>query len=70
MRLPDGRRVLSQALAAPIAAEVARLIAESGPGRRARTDDGEVYTTTAVELIVEVAADTTRHATVGITRIP
>ncbi|MFI8872520.1 ATP-dependent DNA ligase [Streptomyces sp. NPDC055243] len=69
VRLPDGRRVLSQALTAPIAAAVARLVAESGPGRRARTDDGETYTTTGRGLIVEVEAGTTRHATVAVTRV-
>ncbi|WP_245239323.1 DNA ligase [Streptomyces sp. MZ04] len=68
VRLPDGRRVLSQALTASLAAEVARHIADAGPGRRARTDDGEQYTTTA-GLVVEVASGTTRHATVMVTRI-
>lgn len=67
--LPDGRRVLSQALTAPVAAEVARLIAESGPGRRARTDDGEAYTTTGGGLVVEVESGTTRHATVAVVRV-
>ncbi|MGW0905065.1 ATP-dependent DNA ligase [Streptomyces sp. NPDC002853] len=69
VRLPDGRRVLSQALTAQIAAEVARLVADSGPGRRARTDDGEAYTTTGRGLVVEVEAGTTRHATVAVTRV-
>lgn len=67
--LPDGRRVLSQALTAPVAAEVARLVAESGPGRRAGTDDGERYTTTGRGLVVEVEAGTTRHATVAVVRV-
>ncbi|WP_409239423.1 ATP-dependent DNA ligase [Streptomyces sp. PA5.6] len=66
--LPDGRRVLSRALTAPVAAEVARLVAESGPGRRARTDDGEAYTTAGDGLVVEVEAGTTRHATVAVLR--
>ncbi|MEW2393142.1 DNA ligase [Streptomyces venezuelae] len=65
--LPDGRRVLSQTLTAPLAAEVARAIAAAGPGRRARTDGGESYTTTT-GLTVEVAAGTTRHAVVTVTR--
>ncbi|MGW7276520.1 hypothetical protein ACWGH5_39250 [Streptomyces sp. NPDC054864] len=69
VRLPDGRRVLSQALAAPVAAEVARLVADSGPGRRARTDAGEAYTTTGAGLTVEVEAGTTRHATVAVMRV-
>ncbi|MEU5902498.1 ATP-dependent DNA ligase [Streptomyces venezuelae] len=67
--LPDGRRVLSRALTAPVAAEVARLAAESGPGRQARTDDGEAYTTTGSGLVVEVEAGTTRHATVAVMRV-
>ncbi|MEU6996668.1 DNA ligase, partial [Streptomyces sp. NPDC046465] len=52
--LPDGRRVLSQALTPPLAAAVAALVADSGPGRRARTDNGEAYTTTGRGLVVEV----------------
>jgi ATP-dependent DNA ligase len=67
--LPDGRRVLSQALPPPIVNEVARLIADSGPGRRARTDDGETYTTTGQGLVVEVESGTTRHATVAVVRV-
>lgn len=67
--LPDGRRVLSQALTAPLSAEVAQLIAESGPGRRARTDDGETYTTTGRGMVVEVESGTTRHATVAVVRV-
>jgi ATP-dependent DNA ligase len=45
--LPDGSRALSQALTAPVAAEVARHIAQAGPGRRARTSNGETYVTTS-----------------------
>ncbi|MFI1676334.1 hypothetical protein [Streptomyces sp. NPDC020607] len=67
--LPDGRRVLSQALTAPLAAAVARLIADSGPGRPAPTDDREEYTTTGAGLVVEVAAGTTRHAAVAVMRV-
>ncbi|MFF1714620.1 DNA ligase [Streptomyces sp. NPDC058268] len=69
VRLPDGRRMLSQALTAPVAAEVARLVAGSGPGRRARTDAGEAYTTTGAGLVVEVESGTTRHATVAVMRV-
>lgn len=67
--LPDGRRTLSQPLTPPLAAAVAELVAASGPGRRARTDDGEPYTTTGHGLVVEVEAGTTRHATVAVTRV-
>ncbi|MFF8656792.1 ATP-dependent DNA ligase [Streptomyces huasconensis] len=69
VRLPDGRRVLSQALTPLVAAEVARLAAESGPGQRARTDDGEEYTATGAGMVVEVEAGTTRHATVAVLRV-
>ncbi|WP_055530019.1 ATP-dependent DNA ligase [Streptomyces alboniger] len=68
VRLPDGRRVLSRALTAPLSAALARFIAAAGPGQRAHTDDGERYTTLE-GLVVEVAAGTTRHATVSVTRI-
>ncbi|MEV1025894.1 DNA ligase [Streptomyces sp. NPDC050264] len=66
VRLPDGRCVLSQAVIAQVAAEMARHITESGPGRRARTDDGEAYTTTGEGLVVEVVAGMARHATVAV----
>lgn len=69
LRLPDGRRVLSQALTPPVAAEVARHVAEVGLGRRARTEDGEAYTTLGGGLVVEVLAGTTRHAVVTVTRV-
>lgn len=69
VRLPDGSRVLSQALTAPIAAEVARHVAKAGPGRRARTSGGEAYVTTSHGLVVEVLAGTTRHAVVTVTRV-
>ncbi|MEU1015322.1 DNA ligase [Streptomyces sp. NPDC005898] len=67
--LPDGRSALSQALAAPLAAEIARLVADAGPSRRGRTDDGEDYQTTDPGLVVEVEAGMTRHATVAVTRV-
>lgn len=66
--LPDGRRVLSRPLAAPLAAELGLRIRDAGPGRRARSDDGEEYTTTSAGL-VEVGAGTTRHATWTVTRV-
>lgn len=69
VQLPDGRRVLSRAITAPIAAAVARHIAATGPGAREYTDDREPYTSTGRGLVVEVAAGTTRHATVSITRL-
>ncbi|MGW4393336.1 hypothetical protein [Streptomyces sp. NPDC004685] len=64
VRLPDGSRVLSQALTAPVAAEIARHILDTVPGRRARTSAGEAYVTTSRGLVVDVLAGTTRHAVV------
>lgn len=69
VQLPDGRRVLSRAVTAPVAASVARHIAATGPGEREHTDDGEPYTAVRNGLVVEVASGTTRHATVSITRL-
>jgi ATP-dependent DNA ligase len=69
VRLPDGSRVLSQALTAPVAAEVARHVLDAGPGRSARTSAGEAYVTTSRGLVVEVLAGTTRHAVVTVARV-
>lgn len=69
VRLPDGRRVLSRAVTAPVAASVARHIAATEAGGREHTDDGEQYTAVQNGLVVEVASGTTRHATVSITRL-
>ncbi|MGP3771816.1 ATP-dependent DNA ligase [Streptomyces sp. SDT5-1] len=69
VQLPNGRRVLSRSLTAPIAAEVARYVAEADPGLRAVTDNGEEYATVPRGPVVEVAAGTTRHATVTVTRV-
>ncbi|MEU2357706.1 DNA ligase [Streptomyces misionensis] len=68
VRLPDGRTTLSQALKAPLAAQVALLLASKGPARRAHTIGGDAYS--AVDLgVVEVLAGTTRHAVVTVTRV-
>ncbi|MGW6361306.1 ATP-dependent DNA ligase [Streptomyces sp. NPDC055092] len=69
VRLPDGSRVLSQALTAPLAAEIARHVLDAGPGRRARTSAGDAYVTTSQGLVVEVLAGTTRHSVVTVTRV-
>lgn len=69
LRLPDGRTVLSRAVSAPVAMEVARHAASSEPGMHARTGDGEEYTTIGPGLVAEVEAGTTRHATVSVTRL-
>ncbi|WP_306324126.1 MULTISPECIES: DNA ligase [unclassified Streptomyces] len=69
LRLPDGRKVLSQALPAKLAAQLAPLLRESGPGGRARIADGTPYLAVATGPVVEVLAGTTRHATVTVTRL-
>ncbi|WP_053084757.1 hypothetical protein [Streptomyces viridochromogenes] len=69
VRLPDGRVALTQALEAPLAAQVAVHFAASGPPRGARTRAGEPYTTASPGLVVEVLAGTTRHAVVTVTRL-
>jgi ATP-dependent DNA ligase len=63
-----GRRALSQALTAPLAAAVSAHAAAGPPGRRVRRGDA-TYTTVAPGLIVEVLAGTTRHAVVTVTRV-
>lgn len=69
VRLPDGRTALSQALGAPLAAQIAVHLAVSPASGRGRTDIGEAYTAVAPDLIVEVLAGTTRHAVVTVTRL-
>jgi ATP-dependent DNA ligase len=69
VRLSDGRVALTQPLKAPLAAQVAVHLAESGPPRNARTHAGEAYTTATPGLVVEVLAGTTRHAVVTATRL-
>ncbi|MEV6702578.1 hypothetical protein AB0M68_36520 [Streptomyces sp. NPDC051453] len=68
VRLPDGSRILSQALTASVTAEVARHVLNSGPGRRARTV-GEAYATTNAGLVVKVLAGTTRHGVLRVTPV-
>ncbi|MEU5900523.1 ATP-dependent DNA ligase [Streptomyces venezuelae] len=69
VRLPDGRRVRSQTLTAPLASDIGRYLTAASPGEHAHTTDGEPYTTTDAAVVVEAAAGTTRHAVVTITRI-
>ncbi|MER5888899.1 hypothetical protein ABT160_34160 [Streptomyces sp. NPDC001941] len=69
VRLPDGRRALSQRLTAPLAARVSGHLHAHGPGRAARTDEDEPYRTTGAGLVVEVLAGTTRHTVVTVTRV-
>ncbi|MCX5239772.1 DNA ligase [Streptomyces prunicolor] len=69
VRLPDGRTALTQALSAPLAAQVSGHIAVSGPSGRARTARGDVYATVGSGLVVEVLAGTSRHSVVSVTRL-
>ncbi|MET9765043.1 hypothetical protein ABZ016_39285 [Streptomyces sp. NPDC006372] len=69
VRLPNGRIALTQALKAPLSAQVAVHFAASGPPRSARTRVAEPYTSAAPGLVVEVLAGTTRHAVVTVTRL-
>ncbi|MEV5950369.1 ATP-dependent DNA ligase [Streptomyces sp. NPDC051993] len=69
VRLPDGRRALTQRLTAPLSGAAAARLASAGPGGRARTDGGDTYTSVSTDLMVEVLAGTTRHAVVTVTRI-
>lgn len=69
VEFPDGRRALSQALTAPLAAAVSAHVAAAGPGRRARSRAMGSFTTVAPGLTVEVLAGTTRHAVVTVTRV-
>ncbi|GGU44492.1 ATP-dependent DNA ligase [Streptomyces violascens] len=70
VRLPDGRRALTQRLTAPLAGAAAARLAAAGSGGRARTDGGDTYTSATTDLTVEVLAGTTRHAVVTVTRVP
>lgn len=69
VELADGRRFLSRALTAPLAAAVSAHVAVTGPGRRARSRATGSYTTVAPGLTVEVLAGTTRHVVVTVTRV-
>ncbi|MFI6464517.1 DNA ligase [Streptomyces sp. NPDC050538] len=69
VRLPDGRVRLTRAIGAQLAAQVAALLTLSEPGRTAALGTGEVYTAVVVDLMVEVLAETTRHAVVTATRL-
>ncbi|MFF3884067.1 ATP-dependent DNA ligase [Streptomyces sp. NPDC001914] len=69
VELPDGRRALSQALTAPLAAAVSAHIASAGPGRRVHARATGSYTTVSPGLTVEVLAGTTRHPVVTVTRV-
>lgn len=69
VRLPDGHTALSQALKAPLVAQVAGLVAAKGPAQRAWTDSGDVYSAVELDAVVEVLAGTTRHAVVTVTRL-
>ncbi|MEV0990940.1 ATP-dependent DNA ligase [Streptomyces sp. NPDC049949] len=67
--LPGGRIARSQRLSPLLAGEIGRVLAAASAGARARLEDGEPYVTTTVELVVEVAAGTTRHPVVSVVRV-
>lgn len=69
VRLPDGRVRLTRAIGPRLAAQVAAQLTLSEPGRTAALGTGEVYTAVVVDLMVEVLAETTRHAVVAVTRL-
>ncbi|MFC9679024.1 ATP-dependent DNA ligase [Streptomyces sp. NPDC056948] len=70
VRLPGGRIALSQALKTPLAAQVSAHLVAGQPSRRARTNAGDTYRTTAHGPVVEVLAGTSpRHAVVTVTRL-
>ncbi|WP_244315390.1 hypothetical protein [Streptomyces glaucescens] len=69
VRLPDGRTALSQALKAPLAAEMAQVLAGAPRPRRAATAGGEPYSAVVTGTVVEVLSGTTRHAVVTVTRV-
>ncbi|WUV40750.1 DNA ligase (plasmid) [Streptomyces sp. NBC_01483] len=66
-RLPDGRIALSQRLTTALATRIApHLVPQPG---RAYTQGGDAYTPVSGEVVVEVAAGTTRHAVVTVVRL-
>ncbi|WP_051853509.1 site-specific integrase [Streptomyces aureocirculatus] len=65
----DGRRVLSQRLTPALTTQAAAYLRGAGPGRRARTDDGEPYITAPHGMTAEAASGTTRHAVVTVNRL-
>lgn len=69
VRLPDGQVALSQRLSVPLAAEIAPRLVVAASGRRLRARGGEAYTAVDTDVVVEVAAGTTRHAVVTVTRV-
>ena len=70
VQLPDGRTALTQKLAAPLAGQIASLLAAAGPPRAGCTSSGQPYTAVPhPPAVVEITAGTTRHAVVTATRL-
>ncbi|MFD3517451.1 ATP-dependent DNA ligase [Streptomyces sp. NPDC058657] len=69
VRLPEGREMRSRRLTAPVRRDIAAHLQGQEPSPSARTEDGDPYTLCPPELLVEVLAGTTRHATVTVTRV-
>ncbi|MEU8482329.1 ATP-dependent DNA ligase [Streptomyces sp. NPDC048641] len=69
VRLPDGRIALTQMLTPLLTAQVASSLSEAALAGRAATAAGEEYRSAATDVVVEVAAGTTRHAVVTMIRV-
>jgi bifunctional non-homologous end joining protein LigD len=69
VRLPDGRAVLSQTLATPLAGQVGACVVTPPGCAYGRTDAGETYTVTMPGLVVEILAGTVRHTGFTVTRL-
>ncbi|MFD4320469.1 DNA ligase [Streptomyces sp. NPDC058548] len=69
VRLADGRTVLTQRLPAALARDAAAYLTAAAPGPPAATTAGDTYTTTPVDLVVEVLEGTTRHQVVTASRV-
>jgi ATP-dependent DNA ligase len=68
VRLPGGRRAVSQRLPAALAAQAAALLQDSG-ALTGGTVDGERYSPAAAGLVAEVLAGSTRHRVATVTRV-
>jgi ATP-dependent DNA ligase len=69
VRLPDGRRRACLPLSAELAAQAAAFLTAAGPGRRARTEDGEPYATCAAGLTARAVTGPARHAVITVTAV-
>ncbi|MEU6847461.1 hypothetical protein ABZ930_36935 [Streptomyces sp. NPDC046716] len=68
MRLPDGHIALTRPLTTNLTAQLTPHLSQVEPSGSAVATAGEPYKTLATQLVVEVAAGTTRHAVVSMIR--